>query len=269
MQELKSLFQQYNASMKPRSRLEILTEQAESYNSSEGQLTDIDCPKCRNKGYIQKVVFKEMYNDYTIVITECECMKKRRVLYRAKHSGLGEYINKRFSDYQVNEPWQKNIKEKAIKYAQEDNNAWFVSLGQSGAGKTLISCIIANYLLLVKNKELLYITWTDFISRLKRDMMDGQTKEVSDYLESIKNVEVLFIDELLKKYNETDLRYIIEIINYRYTKNLKTIITSERTINELLDIDEATFGRVVEKSGEYIINIQKDRAKNQRLKAVM
>ena len=88
-------------------------------------------------------------------------------------------------------------------------------------------------------------------------------------LEEIKNVEVLFLDEVLKKYNETDLKYIIEIINYRYNNNLKTVISSERNLNELLDIDEATFGRVVEKSGEYLLDIKKDRNKNYRLKGLV
>ena len=114
-----------------------------------------------------------------------------------------------------------------------------------------------------------YITWTDFIGRLKRDMMGDNSNDVSDYFDKLKKVEVLFIDELLKKYNETDLKYLIEIINYRYTNNLKTIITSEKTINELLEIDEATFSRVIEKADKYIINIQKDKTKNYRLKNVL
>lgn len=99
--------------------------------------------------------------------------------------------------------------------------------------------------------------------------MGDNANQVSQYLDDIKSVEVLLIDELLKKYNDTDLKYIIEIINYRYTSNLKTIITSERTIEELLDIDEATFGRVIEKSGKNIINIPKDKKKNYRLRNIL
>ncbi|MDO4378956.1 MAG: DnaA/Hda family protein, partial [Erysipelotrichia bacterium] len=144
----------------------------------------------------------------------------------------------------------------------------FIICGQSGSGKTLICSIIANNLLLQQKKAVLYITWTDFISRLKRDMMGDNTNQVSKYLDEIKSVEVLFIDELLKKYNETDLKYIIEIINHRYTNNLKTIITSERTIEELIDIDEATFSRVIEKADKYVINVPKDKKKNYRLRNI-
>lgn len=247
---------------------DMLQKQADIYNASVGSLNELDCPICKNKGYIQKVKFIEMYQDYIPVMSTCKCMEKRNILRKAKESGLGEYLKMRFSDYETNDQWQVDFKRKAIDYCKADSNDWFVALGQSGSGKTMLSCIISNYLLLEKDKEVVYITWTDFISKLKRDMMGDNSNEVSDYLDSIKNIEVLFIDELLKKYNETDLKYIIEIINYRYTNDLKTIITSERLLSELLEIDEATFSRVVEKSNGYISNISKDIKKNYRLKDI-
>lgn len=250
------------------SNYERLTREAEVFNQAKGNLNEFDCPICNNKGYVQKVVFEEMYNDYIPVIVKCSCTSKRATLNKAKRSGLGEYVDKRFDDYIVKDNWQKEIKTKALEYIKDDKK-WFTILGQSGAGKTLIGCIIANYLLLVRNEEVLYITWTDFISKLKRDMMGDNSNGVSEYLDRVKNVEVLFLDELLKKYNDTDLKYIVEIINYRYVNRLKTIITSEKTIGELLDIDEATFSRVVERSDKYVINIAKDHSKNYRLRNVL
>ena len=238
--------------------------QADFYNKQEGHLDELDCPICKNKGKVLTVKFVEKYQNYTEVMCECECMKKRKIIKRAKDSGLGEYIHKRIEDYVAETEWQKAIKNKATEYIKANDDKWFVMLGQSGSGKTLICCIIANYLL--AKRTVMYITWTDFISKLKRDMMGDNTNEVTTYLDSIKKVDVLFIDELLKKYNETDLKYIIEIINYRYTNNLKTIITSERLLDELLEIDEATFSRMVEMSEKYITAIGRDKAKNYRLR---
>ena len=251
------------------SKDEILQRQVDSYNNKEGNLTELDCPICKNKGHIQKIVFSDMYQENIVVMAECECMGKRKVIRKAKKSGLGEYLKKRFDDYIATDDWQKDIKRKAIEYCKSENNYWFVTLGQSGAGKTLISCIISNYLLLKQDKSVVYITWTDFISKLKRDIMSDASNEVSNYLDHIKNVEVLYIDELLKKYTEADLKYVIEIINYRYTNNLKTIISSERTIDELLNIDEATVGRIIEKADRFIVNIPKDKRKNYRLRNVL
>lgn len=253
----------------PMSEYEVLKKESDVYNNTVGELDEFDCPLCKNKGYIHDVVFNESYNQYIKVMRKCSCMAKRENIRKIKRSGLGEYVTKRFDDFVVKEDWQKTIKEKAIKFCKDESNAWFVAIGQSGAGKTLISSIVANYMMVVKDKNVKYVTWTDFISKLKRDMMADNTKAVSEYLDQIKNVDILFIDELLKKYNETDLKYIIEIINYRYTNDLKTIITSEKSLQELIAIDEATFSRVVEKSNGYLVTIAKDMTKNQRLKGVL
>ena len=241
----------------------------DGFNEAEGNLKFYDCPKCKNKGFIMRVEFNEDTQEYYSAGSECSCMHIRRTMADAQKSGLGNYINMRIEDYKDLNQWQKNVKGKVVKYMGEDNDRWFVALGQSGSGKSMICSIIANDLLLNKNKKVLYVTWTDFISKLKRDMMGDNTNEVSDYLEEIKNVEVLYLDEILKKYNETDLKYLVEIINHRYINGLKTIISSERLVDELLDIDEATMGRMVEMSGEFLINIAKDRSKNYRLKGIM
>lgn len=242
---------------------------AENYNKQLGMLDDgINCPKCKNKGFIKQAIYEPMYNDYTTITLKCECQKKREIIRKAERSGLGEYTKKRFSDYVAIEPWQVGMKQVAENYCKSDTSQWLVFLGQSGSGKTLLASIVTNYLLIKKEKTVLYLTWTDFISKLKRDMMADNTQSVSDYLNEVKNVEVLYIDELLKRFTETDLKYIIEIINYRYTNNLQTIITSERTTNELVDIDEATFSRVIEKADDYLALINRDRKKNYRLKKV-
>ena len=240
-----------------------------SYNESIGDLKEedgIDCPICKNKGFI-KYIQKQNNRNY-VKVKYCECMEQREMVKRAKKSGLGEYVNKRFKDFIAKEEWQKQCKKMVFDYcnASNDINNWFVVIGQVGAGKTLLCSIVANNFLFNLKKQVLYITWTDFISRLKRDMMGEQTNEVSEYLEEIKNVEVLFLDEVLKKYNETDLKYLMEIINYRYTKKLITLMTSEKEREDLLNIDEATFSRIIEMSGKYFIEIPKDRNKNYRLK---
>ena len=245
----------------------------EDFNNQEGtmHITDgIECDKCRNKGYVYFIRYESLYDDYITSSKECGCMKQRKLARKAINSGLGDYLKKRSNDYIATEDWQKENKHKMIEFCKNnaEDDTWFISVGQSGSGKTLLTSIIANHLLYNIHRNVIYITWTDFISKLKRDVMGDNQNEVSEYLNEIKNIEVLFIDELLKKYTEADLKYIIEIINYRYSNNLKTLITSERNIDELLDIDEATFSRVLEKCGKFVIDIKKDRSKNYRIKNV-
>lgn len=248
---------------------ELQQRAVESYNNTVGNLDNedgIDCKVCKNKGWIQ-YVSKDGY----LTVKQCECVAKRNTYKKAINSGLGEYLNKKLPDYKVESDWQQKCKDKVKDYMiyHSHDNIWFMACGTSGCGKTLLGSIIANNLLFNCGRKVLYLIWTDFISRLKRDMMSDLSGTVSDYLEEVKKVDVLFLDEVIKKYNETDLKYLIEIINYRYTNNLKTIITSERMIEDLLDIDEATFGRVVERCTGYIINIPKDRKKNYRLRSII
>lgn len=241
------------------------------YNNTKGNLNELDCPICKNKGYIRGLIVEDdKIYDY---LNKCDCMTKRMILRTARNSGLGEYVNKKFEDYVIEYEWQRTVKLKAIEYCKNfDGKKWFTILGQSGGGKTLIACIISNYILLKANKEVKYVVWTDFISQIKRDLMTGESDNInqtSEYLEKVKNVDVLFLDELLKKYNETDLKYVIEIINYRYTKNLTTIITSENSLQKLIDIDEATAGRIVEKSQDYLFEIEKNKQYNYRIKNLL
>ena len=271
MIDLKSVLKEFASKVEQMTPEEAQAElnrlDIETYNETVGDMDKEDgihCKTCNNKGWIKVLI------DDCVKLRRCECLELRKSYKNARDSGLGEYLNKDQSDYIVTEKWQEHCAEMMQDFitSHAKDNTWFVALGQSGCGKTLICSIISNHLLFVAKRKVKYLTWTDFISQLKRDMMGEKTNEVSVYLDKIKKVDVLFIDEMLKKYNDTDLRYLIEIINYRYTNDLKTIITSENVFEKLLEIDEATFGRAIEKCEGFLINIAKDRAKNYRLRGI-
>ena len=70
----------------------------------------------------------------------------------------------------------------------------------------------------------------------------------------LKNARVLFIDDLLKgKVTDSDINIMYEIINYRYLQRKAVIISTEKTIEQLLEFDEAVGSRLIEMSKGYII----------------
>lgn len=237
------------------------------YNEGTGNLNKIDginCGLCKNRGYYAKI---NTYGDFTL--QECKCITKRRTMQKAQKSGLGTVLSSlTFDKYEAKEEWQKDIKDKAIKFTTETGDKWFFIGGQVGAGKTHIcTAICGNFIKQGKNVK--YMLWTDESKRLKAIVNDDT--EYSRAVEELKTVDVLYIDDFLKvkageKPTAGDINLAFEILNRRMINNEITVISSEKTILELMDVDEALMSRVYQKTGEYKINIEKDVNKNYRLR---
>jgi DNA replication protein DnaC len=192
-----------------------------------------------------------------------------------KRSGLKDIIRDyTFDKFVASEPWQQTIKEAAVNYS-ENPNGWFALFGQSGCGKTHLCTAISRKFLL-DGKRVVYMLWRDEIVRIKDAARGGDdSEELRKLLDRYKTADVLYIDDLFKtgraadntmpKPTPADINYAFEIINYRYNNPaLLTIISSEMTIDELLDIDEAIGGRIYERATAFTIG--KSREKNYRLK---
>lgn len=218
-----------------------------------------NCPICLNKEIIWNVYQDNEDGHFYVLAHRCKCTEIRKA--NKNLTGIGSYGESGWDSYHTDQAWQKSIKNKALDYVK-DGNWWFIG-GQTGSGKTLITSIIFNEL--IKDKIGKRKIWTDWIGQFKRDLMNN-TEIADDEIDEMKTVPILFIDELIKYYNETDLKYLNEIINYRYNENLKTLITSEKCSDELLKLDQGTFGRIVEKCGKkYVTNIGQDSNRNYRV----
>lgn len=252
----------------------------ELYNSTEGNLNELDgydCKECQNRGNFAKALVDD-YGDWFDSRVNCSCVKIRKSIHRLKKSGLENVMKLyTFDNYRSSEDWQDKIKKVSQKYAENHANSWFFLGGQSGAGKThLCTAIASKYL--DDGNEVRYMLWKDETSKIKKRAND---LEGEDIVEEFKKCDVLYIDDLFKpgkdqngnpqRPSTADIQIAFEILNYRYTRRdgkSITIISSERSIEELLDIDEAVGSRIVEMSfcRGYGISIDKDSSKNYRLK---
>jgi DNA replication protein DnaC len=252
----------------------------ESYNNNSGNLNEKDgynCDKCKNKGYIAEIRFQN--NDWYEVHCECKCMKTRRTISRLMKSGLKNIIKDyTFARYETPETWQQLIKEKAVEYTKNPEKAWFFIGGQSGCGKTHICTAIAGQFLKAE-KNVRYMLWRDDVNKIKSNITEAD--KYSELMNTYKNAEVLYIDDLFKNGKgadgkvqpptASDIQTAFEILNYRANnKHLITIISSERNILDLIEIDEATGGRIAEMAFEkgFGFNINPDKSKNYRLKGI-
>lgn len=106
--------------------------------------------------------------------------------------------------------------------------------------------------LLKQGRSVQYLMWRDQIRALKS--YDGDMDERSDQLRKYKTADVLYIDDFLKcGKNEVptkaDTDVALEILMARYNQPDKlTVISTERSISELLELDEALGSRIYERS---------------------
>lgn len=240
----------------------IACDITQSVNNETGDLNTldgIDCPVCKNKGYI----LVDDDNGVTQSFITCKCMHHRKVKRLTEESGLGELLKHKVKNYEVSAKWQKDIKQKAIRYVTTDTDDWFCMLGQSGAGKTHICSAICNAYM-EQYKDIRYLVWNDFANFYMENMKNPTANQL---MREYQNAEILYIDDLFKGAdNDYAVKNIaFDLINYRYNRRLKTIISSERSFKQLCTLDEAVACRIKEMCKDYMIVIPKTPGNNYRL----
>ncbi len=214
-------------------------------------LGGVDCELCDNKGFI---LTRGEHGE--LVSKECICMAKRRSMRRIRKSGISDMlIRYTFKNYDDSDNVRKNIKHTAISYANADSG-WFYIDGQPGSGKTHI-CTAICARLIDRGKDVYYMRWRDE-SRLLKSQINSEALE--EPLEKLKTVYALYIDDFFKGgSNEADVRLAFEIINARYNNSkLRTIISTEMPLNEILKVDEALGSRIYERSRGFVIAAPKE-----------
>lgn len=261
----------------PKGIYELEKERAQRYNQTRGDLdaSEYDCPVCLNRGH---VAYVEMRYGYPYVrYPECECMEVRRSIWRIKRSGLAESVERcTFKAFKTPTDWQRRMKDIAERYCAEgaENGAWLFYGGAVGCGKTHICTAVAGALMREKHMGLAYMTWPSESTRIKAIINDDE--EYAEAVGRLKNVRVLYIDDFFKPVKDelgrpkpptaADVRLAYEVLNHRYINRMPTIISSERYLSEIEDIDLAISSRITERSRGYSMTIGRDREKNYRLK---
>lgn len=224
------------------------------------------CQKCKDRGYSLTL------RNGNLLSLPCSCGEVKKSVREMKASGLERTIReKTFARFQVTEDWQKPILSGAMAYAKEPDG-WLLMCGQSGSGKTHLCTAICRELLL-RSIPVLYMPWREKLAEIKAASLDGSRR--GDLLNRCKEVKVLYIDDLFKvgrgpdgscDPTRADIDLTFELINYRYAASLNTILSTERTVPELLRIDEALGSRIVEMAGKHIYSIDKAPGRNYRLR---
>lgn len=242
---------------------ELEQAQANAYNQMQGKLGGYNCPRCLNRGNTMRI------ENHVRLLEECPCMERRRSLIRIQKSGLADELDqKTFATFQVREEWQQRAKGMAKDFAEGHTGKWFCALGSVGSGKTHLCTAICGALL-ERGFGVRYMRWRDDGGRIKAAVNDSG--EYARLIGPLKAAQVLYIDDFFKTgkgkdITQGDINLAFELLNNRYiNRNLTTIISSEWTIEEILNIDEAVGSRMFERSQGYCMKIT-GAGKNWRLR---
>lgn len=229
------------------------------------------CPVCDGTGFEDIGFDNEGYHwsDY------CKCMEGQKSMKRIQESGLSDLIAEcTFDKFMTTKPHQKEMARVAASYARKiidresGKQPWLFIGGQPGCGKSFICTAVCGKLLEEKI-PVLYMQWPTDARKLKAVANDPS---FDDFIREYINIPVLYIDDLLKQLHhekplptDADVRIAFEILNARYIQNKPTIISSEWLSAELLEVDEATFGRMMERSRGFLLDIAPDPKKDMRI----
>lgn len=226
------------------------------------ELQDFRCDKC-DSGWI-----REKRGDCTVVVA-CDCMQKRVNLFNIKKSGLALVIDRMtFATFQAKEDWQIKLLSQTRAYSEkllEGCADWLMICGQIGSGKTHIATAIMGDALF-SGFAAKYVLWRETAMNLKRSALD------EDYIQKLDELispNILYIDDFFKgNITDADKNVAYDIINGRYMQNRPTIITCEKTLSQIMEIDEAIGSRILQMTNGNYFEISQDLKKNKRLTEV-
>lgn len=237
--------------------------QSSEIESAESAEKQYDCPKCKDKtGYIE---LKEHGEEWVV----CKCVQWRKAQRMMKSSEITDAFKKLAFKNFVTEGKPQVIKDAydcAMEYymdfeqIQNDRRNSIALLGQPGAGKTHLLTAISNSFIMKKNIPVLYFPYVEGFNDLKDDF-----DKLEEKLDRMKSIDVLFIDDLFKPANgkpratDWQVEQLYAVINHRYLNHKPIMISSELTVNELANIDEALGTRIYEMCQDYTVVIKGDR----------
>jgi DNA replication protein DnaC len=219
----------------------IDTSEGSTRTTSSTERREI-CAICGGAGYLRRDV-PPGHPDFGRPVP-CQCKLEEIVekrlgdLWQASNLGFLSHMtfgNFRPDGFALGPNEQANLKkayERAREFA-ENPQGWLVLLGGYGCGKTHLAAAIANYCL-ERGHPTLFIVVPDLLDHLRATYSPNSAISYDQRFEAVLTAPLLILDDLGTQQTTPWAREkLYQLFNYRYNARLPTVITSNRSLEEM------------------------------------
>jgi DNA replication protein DnaC len=122
---------------------------------------------------------------------------------------------------------------RAAKEFAENPEGWLVLTGPSGSGKTCLAAAIVNFQI-ANNSHAFYITTPDLLDNLRSSFNPNNDVQYDELFEQVRNAPLLVLDDLgAQSYTPWAKEKLEQLISYRYTNRLSTVVVSIIPVDDL------------------------------------
>lgn len=126
----------------------------------------------------------------------------------------------------------ENAYRQAIVFAEKPDG-WLLFMGAHGAGKTHLAAAIANYRR-ARGETPAFVVVPDLLDYLRRGFAADDAQTAHDTFDEMKNAPLLILDDLDAQASIAWVRdRLFQLLNYRHTARLPTVITTALTLDDL------------------------------------
>jgi DNA replication protein DnaC len=158
-----------------------------------------------------------------------------------KLSNLHVFVDKTFQTFEVNNPRWTTVEQASLEFARDaalrfayEPEGWLLLEGTYGCGKTHLAAAVGNARL-AAGDSVLFITSPDLLDYLRMTFAPSSEVTYDEMFDRIRAAGLLIIDDLgVEKPSEWALEKLFQLLNYRYSRQLPTVITTNANL-DLLD----------------------------------
>lgn len=206
------------------------------------------CPKCGGESIcgglgvmrfdvpIEDARFGKLFRcpNYPLEQDEERKAKLRRM------SNLDAYRDKTFDNFLTDRPGLVYAERQSLELAFQiavnfatDPRGWLLLEGNYGSGKTHLAAAVGN-IRLSRGDMVLFITTPDLLDHLRNTYSPSADIDYDEMFDRIRNAPLLILDDLgAENPSSWALEKLFQLLNYRYSHRLATVITTNTNLDML------------------------------------